>query len=462
MSSMLSSSQKVYLDQMNKVAPTSRFPNTLSTMFTPVLQAPLDGVWGYLRKAKQNDEKEGMKDNALGQGLVDGIGGGIARNESMASATSTHNSDVSGNDATGNLVQDQRDVITYADVSPIPLGIPVVKTGPPQTSSSKPNVEFERSVPLYYTATTIPHQMRFPNQLLKNSGSILTHRQIRDNASGANSEDDIPSNNQNCLVPKDLLILDDSIPKTVQAELVVVAAAATFGVGSENDFLSGYPNYPDPKDHLSLDDLVTESVPVTHLVSTAACDDEVDDANNVICLSLDLIVSSYKNILNLQETLQGEMEINKAVPLEYDIESDAPKEVNQLASTLTDLGSNLGITGAYGHSNSELLNDVLDSWLAEQYQDSLHLTSSKQINQDLNSQVAPHQIHLGEDSKRLVSSPSHYFPKLGVHLEQVLDSVGKKLESSKPTVDPSEVPFPKFGLLPEATQVNPKGCHLCL
>ncbi|RVX11414.1 hypothetical protein CK203_019768 [Vitis vinifera] len=426
MPSMLSSSQKVYLDQMNKVAPTSTSPNTLSTMSTPVLQAPLDGVWGYLRKAKQKDEKEGMKDNALGQGLVDGIGGGIARNESMASATSTQNFDVSGNDATDNLVQDQRDVITYADVSPIPLGIPVVKTGPPQTSSSKPSVEFERSIPLYYTATTIPHQMRFPNQLLKNSGSVLTHRQICDNASGANSEDDIPSNNQNCLVPKDLLILDDSIPKIVQAEPVVVAATAAFGVGNEDDFLSSYPNYPDPKDHLSLDDLVTELIPVTHLVSTAACDDEVDDANNVIC-----------------------------PPLEYDIESDAPKEVNQLAYALTDLGSNLGIRGAYGYSNSELLNDVLDSWLAEQYQDSLHLTSSKQINQDLNSQVAPHQIHLGEDSKRLVSSPSHYFPKLGVHLEQVLDSVGKKLESSKSIVDPSEVPFPRFGLLPEATQVNP-------
>ena len=30
-----------------------------------------DEVWGYLRKAKQKDEKEGMKDNALGQGLGD-------------------------------------------------------------------------------------------------------------------------------------------------------------------------------------------------------------------------------------------------------------------------------------------------------------------------------------------------------------------------------------------------------
>lgn len=339
-------------------------------------------------------------------------------------------------------------------------------------------------------------------------------------ATGANSEDDIPSNNQNCLVPKDLLISDDSIPETVQAEPVAVAAAAASGAGSEDDFPFGHPNYPDPKDHLSLDDLVTESVPATHLVSTAACDDEVDDVNNVICPSLDLIESPGRNILNLQETLRRDLEINKAVPPEYDIESDAPKEVNQLAAALTDLDSNPGITGAYGHSNSELLNDVPDSWLAEQYQDSLHLTSSKQINQDLNSQVAPHQIHLGENSERLVSSPSHYFPEPGVPSEQVLDvqaddisveylhadearlnpsnlqstqihtsnrieqescfdassrscpkdfsseplvsefplqSAGKKLESSKPAVDPSEVPFPRFGLLPEATQVNPDG-----
>ena len=82
-------------------------------------------------------------------------------------------------------------------------------------------------------------------------------------ASSANSEDEIPSNNQNCLVPKDLLISDDSIPETVQAEPVAVAAAAAFGANGEDDFPSGYPNYPDPKDHLSLDDLVTESVPVT-------------------------------------------------------------------------------------------------------------------------------------------------------------------------------------------------------
>ncbi|WJZ85478.1 hypothetical protein VitviT2T_005012 [Vitis vinifera] len=41
MSSILSFSQKVYPDQMDKVASTSTSPNTLSTMSTPAFQAPL-------------------------------------------------------------------------------------------------------------------------------------------------------------------------------------------------------------------------------------------------------------------------------------------------------------------------------------------------------------------------------------------------------------------------------------
>ena len=82
----------------------------------------------------------------------------------------------------------------------------------------------------------VPHQMGFPNQLLANSGSAITHQQICDNASGANGEDDIPSNNQNFLFPKDLLILDDTIPETVQTEPVVVAATVASGAGSK-DFI---------------------------------------------------------------------------------------------------------------------------------------------------------------------------------------------------------------------------------
>ena len=77
--------------------------------------------------------------------------------------------------------------------------------------------------------------MGFPNQLLANSGSVLTHQQIRDKASGANNEDYIPSNNQNCLVPKDILISDDSIPETIQTEPVAMVTAAASGAGSEDD-----------------------------------------------------------------------------------------------------------------------------------------------------------------------------------------------------------------------------------
>lgn len=195
-------------------------------------------------------------------GIMDGIGGCIARKESIASASSTQNSDVSGNDGSDNLVLSQGDVSgpplsstfspkgnsaasnepttrllcvdpnpgIYADVSPIPLGIPVVQTGPSQTSSSKPDVEFERCVPLTVQpqqvgfdlqqsrvdipATTaylqpyvtthrevsnhadylqVPHQMGFPNQLLAASGSILTHQQIHENVSGVGSHQYVPA-----------------------------------------------------------------------------------------------------------------------------------------------------------------------------------------------------------------------------------------------------------------------------
>nr|CAN80318.1 hypothetical protein VITISV_009814 [Vitis vinifera] len=57
-------------------------------------------------------------------------------------------------------------------------------------------------------------------------------------ASSANSEDAIPSSNQNCLDPKDLLISGDSIPETFQAEPVAVAAAAAYGADGEDDFPS--------------------------------------------------------------------------------------------------------------------------------------------------------------------------------------------------------------------------------
>ncbi|KAL6322612.1 hypothetical protein AAG906_014282 [Vitis piasezkii] len=101
----------------------------------------------------------------------------------------------------------------------------------------QPYVHPHREVTNHADYLRVPHQMGVPNQLLANSGSALTHQQIRDNASGANGEDDTPFNNQNCLVPKDLLISDDTIPETVQAEPVVVAAAVTSGAGSKDCIL---------------------------------------------------------------------------------------------------------------------------------------------------------------------------------------------------------------------------------
>ena len=107
---------------------------------------------------------------------------------------------------------------------------------PATTAYLQPYVHPHREVTNHADYLRVPHQMGVPNQLLANSGSALTRQQIRDNASGANGEDGIPTNNQNCLVPKDLLISDDTKPETVQVEPVVVAAAVASGAGSK-DFI---------------------------------------------------------------------------------------------------------------------------------------------------------------------------------------------------------------------------------
>ena len=91
---------------------------------------------------------------------------------------------------------------------------------PATTAYLQPYVHPHREVTNHADYFRVPHQMGVPNQLLANSGSALTHQQIRDNASGANGE--------NCLVPKDLLISDDTIPETIQTEPVVVAATVAF------------------------------------------------------------------------------------------------------------------------------------------------------------------------------------------------------------------------------------------
>ncbi|KAJ6435724.1 hypothetical protein OIU84_000857 [Salix udensis] len=112
-------------------------------------------------------------------GVVDGGGGRITRKESMTSVSSTQNSDFSGteavessgpgqgdvtwppstsllspgdnlatsHDSTPKLIFADTNTLAYAGASAIPLGIPMAKSGPPQTSCSQPEVEFERSVP---------------------------------------------------------------------------------------------------------------------------------------------------------------------------------------------------------------------------------------------------------------------------------------------------------------------------
>lgn len=109
-------------------------------------------------------------------GVMDGMGSGITRKESIASATSTQNSDFSANEAVDSAVPIQEDLsgvpststlspggnvaasgdtsklffvdqnpTTYADDSSATVGIPVVKSGPLQASSLQP--EIEKSVP---------------------------------------------------------------------------------------------------------------------------------------------------------------------------------------------------------------------------------------------------------------------------------------------------------------------------
>lgn len=111
-------------------------------------------------------------------GMMDGMGSGITRKESITSATSTQNSDFSGNEAVDGAVPIQADLsgppststlspggnlasssdtsklffvdqnpTTYADDSSATVSIPVVKSGPLQASSLQPEVELEKSMP---------------------------------------------------------------------------------------------------------------------------------------------------------------------------------------------------------------------------------------------------------------------------------------------------------------------------
>ncbi|OAY31767.1 uncharacterized protein LOC110599602 isoform X1 [Manihot esculenta] len=196
-------------------------------------------------------------------GIADGVGCAFAWKESIASATSTQNSDFSGTEAvdssgtgqvdvsgapTTSLLSPRGDLASphdsspkfvpvepnppvYADASAVSLGIPTVKSGPPQTLSSQPEVEIERSIPVavpqqqlgydfqkmgmgipppasHLQAYVEPHQeitnhadymylpaqMRFPNaQLLGTAGSVFTQQQIRDSNASVASHQYIPA-----------------------------------------------------------------------------------------------------------------------------------------------------------------------------------------------------------------------------------------------------------------------------
>ncbi|KAK9947425.1 hypothetical protein M0R45_003051 [Rubus argutus] len=200
-------------------------------------------------------------------GNMEAVGGGIMRRESITSVTSTQNSDISGTDPVDSSIPGQGDAtgtssagrlspkgdklspkgdstncldtstrLVFADpnpavyeVSTVPSGIHVVKTGPPQTSSSLPEVELERSVPVtvsqpqlglqqhgidiqptspYLQAyvgprqevlnradyVQLPPQMGFPNPHLFGTASpVFTQQQFRDSSAGITSHHYVPA-----------------------------------------------------------------------------------------------------------------------------------------------------------------------------------------------------------------------------------------------------------------------------
>ncbi|KAE8664203.1 homeobox protein knotted-1-like LET12-like isoform X1 [Hibiscus syriacus] len=129
---------------------------------------------------------DGQKYVEAVNGIVQGSAGGITRKESLASLASTRNSDFSGSEAVDSIGTGQGDVngapstsmlspggnsATFVDTGPkimvvdpspavyadgaVHLGIPVVKSAPPQTLSSQHEVESERLMPL----TSPPQQV---------------------------------------------------------------------------------------------------------------------------------------------------------------------------------------------------------------------------------------------------------------------------------------------------------------
>ncbi|GFY80777.1 kinase superfamily with octicosapeptide/Phox/Bem1p domain-containing protein [Actinidia rufa] len=164
-------------------------------------------------------------------GILDGVGGGVlARKESITSAASTQNSDVSGIEAFVSVGHGQGDIIgpppaavlsptansatsqesaprlvgmdpnaaIYVEASSTPLAIPVITPVPPQNISSQtlhdlPAQYFPDYVDPHQETLNradyvqVPSQMEYPTQLLGTIGPMFTHPQFHDNPAAVSS-----------------------------------------------------------------------------------------------------------------------------------------------------------------------------------------------------------------------------------------------------------------------------------
>ncbi|KAA8522921.1 hypothetical protein F0562_009344 [Nyssa sinensis] len=222
-------------------------------------------------------------------GIMDGGGGGIMRKESNASAASTQNSDLSGTEPidssghvqgdvtglpftgilspTGNFATSQESAprlvsmdpnpAYYAEVSATSLGIPVVKSGPPQTLSAQPEHGLERSVPAtlhqqqggfdlqqpglnfaprspYLQAYVDPHQeamnradfvqfpsqMGFPSQLSGNVAPLFTQQPFCDNTAGISGHQFIPAGHMTMAPSSHVSMKQSVVPQFVQPQKI--------------------------------------------------------------------------------------------------------------------------------------------------------------------------------------------------------------------------------------------------
>ena len=186
-------------------------------------------------------------------GISDGISIGITRKESVTSAASTQNSDLSGaetldslisgqsdvgavpkgnvaasSDTTANLVVSEPSAAVNLGASPVSLGMLAAKTGPNHTTYFQNEVDLEKSIPVTLSQQPVglqqsgmeiplsspylqpfvdprqevmnhadyvqlPPQMGFPHaQLLGKTGHVFTQQQFHDNTSGLASHQVIP------------------------------------------------------------------------------------------------------------------------------------------------------------------------------------------------------------------------------------------------------------------------------